>query len=180
MEKIIKLPETVEHWELERLKPYERNARTHSFQQILEIAASIVEFGFTNPILIDPIGGIIAGHGRFEAARHLELKKVPVIILDGLSETQKRAYILADNKLALNAGWDLNLLKQEILALDEAEFDLKSVGFSDKELQEILISIEEKESTEKQGAKEYSEEEFSEFENKCPKCSFEFNSPEGD
>lgn len=178
MEKSIKLPETVEHWDIDKLKPYENNARTHSFQQILEIAASIVEFGFTNPILIDPDGGIFAGHGRFEAARHLEMKKVPVIILAGLSEIQKRAYILADNKLALNAGWNETLLKQELLALDAAEFDLKAIGFSDKELQEIVIPIEERESIEKKGSKEFSQDEFSEFEHSCPKCGFEFNSPE--
>src|ERR1700739_4934058 len=97
------MAQRIEHWALERLIPYTRNPRTHSDAQIAQIAASIAEFGFNNPILVDTKAGIIAGHGRLLAARKLQLQEVPVIILDHLSETQKRAYILADNQLALNA-----------------------------------------------------------------------------
>ena len=96
----------IEHWLLDKLIPYARNPRTHSDAQVAQIAASIAEFGFNNPILVDTNAGIIAGHGRLLAARKLQLQQVPVIVLDHLSETQKRAYILADNQLALNAGWD--------------------------------------------------------------------------
>src|ERR1035438_1395830 len=96
----------IELWPVNRLIPFARNPRTHSDAQIAQIAASIVEFGFTSPILVDSKAGILAGHGRLLAARKLQLKEVPVIVLDHLSEAQKRAYILADNALALNAGWD--------------------------------------------------------------------------
>src|SRR6266571_4552101 len=100
------LSTTIERWPVDRLIPYARNARTHSEEQIEQIACSIREFGFTNPILVDTDVGILAGHARLLAARRVGLSQVPVIILDHLTETQKRAYILADNKLALNAGWD--------------------------------------------------------------------------
>src|SRR5437764_4461326 len=99
------LSTTIEHWPIERLIPYDRNARTHSEEQIEQIARSICEFGFTNPILVDTGAGILAGHARLLAARRVGLAQVPVIVLDHLTDTQKRAYILADNKLALNAGW---------------------------------------------------------------------------
>ena len=101
----------IELWPVERLVPYARNARTHSDEQIAQIAASIVEFGFKNPILVDTNAGIIAGHGRLLAARKLGLEEVPVVVLDHLSETQKRAYILADNRLGANAGWDEEMLR---------------------------------------------------------------------
>ena len=96
----------VERWSIDRLIPYARNARTHSDAQIAQIAGSIREFGFTNPVLIDEKGGIIAGHGRVLGARQLDMTQVPTITLTGLSEAQRRAYVIADNKLALNAGWD--------------------------------------------------------------------------
>src|ERR1700692_3067850 len=101
----------IETWPIERLVPYARNARTHSDAQVAQIAASIAEFGFNNPVLADPDGGIIAGHGRVLAARRLKHTHVPVVVLDHLSENQKRAFILADNKLALNAGWDPEMLR---------------------------------------------------------------------
>jgi ParB-like chromosome segregation protein Spo0J len=101
----------IEHWPLDRLIPYIRNPRTHSEAQVAQIAASIVEFGFLNPILVDTSGGIIAGHGRLRAARKLQLPEVPVIVLDHLTESQKRAYVIADNRLAENAGWDEELLR---------------------------------------------------------------------
>lgn len=121
----------IEHLALDALIPYARNSRTHSDEQIAQVAASIREFGFTNPVLIDGSGGIIAGHGRVMAARHLGLDKVPCIRLAHLSEAQKRAYVIADNKLALNSGWDENMLAAEIDFLLDAEIDLFSVGFAD-------------------------------------------------
>ena len=120
------------------LIPYARNARTHSDEQVAQIAASIKEFGWTNPILVDGDNGIIAGHGRLAAARKLGNTEVPVIELTGLSEAQKRAYILADNKLALNAGWDNDLLAEELKELKDLNFDLELTGFSDKELADFL------------------------------------------
>jgi ParB-like chromosome segregation protein Spo0J len=106
------------------LKPDPRNARTHSMRQVEQIVASIREFGFTNPILLDPEGSIIAGHGRLRAARSLGLAEVPTIELVGLSEAQKRALRLADNKIALNAGWDLDLLKEQLGELASFDLDL--------------------------------------------------------
>lgn len=129
---------TIEAWPLERLVPYEGNARVHSASQIAQIAFSIKEYGFTNPILAGPDGEIIAGHGRVLAARKLGLTQVPVIVLRHLSETQKRALRLADNQLALNARWDPELVRLELEALVEQNVNLDSLGFSDQELQELL------------------------------------------
>ena len=120
------------------LIPYINNSRTHSDEQVAQIAASIKEFGWTNPILVDGINGIIAGHGRLLAARKLGMDNVPVIELTHLSETQKKALIIADNKLALNAGWDTTVLSLELEALQDTDFDLSLLGFSDKELNELL------------------------------------------
>jgi len=121
------------------LVPYARNSRTHSEDQVAQIAASIREFGFTNPVLIDGKGGIIAGHGRVLAAQSLGLDAVPVLVLDHLTETQRRAYVIADNKLALNAGWDHDMLRAELEALGEIEFDLDVLGFSEQELSGIFL-----------------------------------------
>ena len=121
------------------LIPYARNSRTHSDEQVAQIAASIKEFGFTNPILTDGANGIIAGHGRLQAARKLGLTEVPTIPLEGLSEAQKRAYVIADNKLALNAGWDIDLLSSEIAGLGEDGFDLSLLGFNENELAALLV-----------------------------------------
>lgn len=128
------------------LKPYERNARTHSSEQISQIMASIKEFGFTNPLLIDGDFNLIAGHGRLEAIKGLNrvdfkdkpILQVPCVICEGLSEVQKRALILADNKIALNAGWDEELLASELSELDELGFDLDLTGFGEGEVSEIL------------------------------------------
>jgi DNA modification methylase len=133
----------IELWPVDRLQPYERNARTHSAEQVAQIAASIVEFGFTNPILVDSNDGIIAGHGRLTAAQGLGLRTVPVVVLDHLSDRQRKAYILADNQLALNAGWDTDLLRGELQHLAEQDFDLSLIGFSDDELADLLPEIEE-------------------------------------
>ena len=132
------MPSKLERWPTERLVPYERNARTHSPEQVAQIAASIQEFGFTNPILVDGKDGIIAGHGRLAAAKDLGMTEVPVVVLDHLTPDQKRAYVLADNRLALNAGWDDELLQQEIAALSLVDFDLSLMGWSEDELAGLL------------------------------------------
>ena len=134
------------------LIPYINNSRTHSDAQIGEIAASIREFGWTNPILIDGENGIIAGHGRLKAAMLLGMEEVPVIELSHLSETQKKAYIIADNKLAMNAGWDMELLKLEISELEDKDFNLDLLGFDPSELQldEPDYSVLDDEDIEKQ------------------------------
>ena len=128
----------IEMWKVDRLKPYERNARTHSDDQVEQIASSMIEFGFTQPILVDSADGIIAGHGRLMAAKRLNLSEVPVIVLDHLTDEQRRAYVLADNKLALNAGWDEELLAAELQSLAADGYDLTLTGFSDAELDELL------------------------------------------
>jgi len=116
------------------LIPYARNSRTHSEMQVAQIAGSIREFGWTNPVLIDAENGIIAGHGRVMAAQLLGADKVPCIRIEHLTETQKRAYIIADNKLALNSGWDEEMLGLELADLREMDFDLGLLGFSEEEL----------------------------------------------
>jgi len=132
----------IELWPLGRLVPYSRNARTHSPEQVAQIAASIVEFGFVNPILVDSNAGIIAGHGRLLAARKLGLAECPVVVLDHLSETQRRAYILADNKLAESAGWDEKMLADELRGIEAAGMRLPVLGFSDEELDALLAPDE--------------------------------------
>ena len=129
----VNMSNAIEMWPIERLVPYARNARTHAAEQVSRIAASIVEFGFTNPLLVGEDGGIIAGHGRFAAASKLGLAQVPVVVLDHLTPTQRKAYILADNRLALDAGWDPEMLALEMAELSEAGFDLELTGFSDDE-----------------------------------------------
>lgn len=123
---------------IDALIPYARNSRTHSDAQVAQIAASIKEFGFTNPVLIDEDGGIIAGHGRTLAARKLGLSEVPCLRLSYLSEAQKKAYVIADNKLALNAGWDDEMLKVELSELKDLDFDLSLIGFDTDELANLL------------------------------------------
>jgi DNA modification methylase len=122
------------------LIPYARNSRTHSDEQVTQIAASIREFGFTNPVLIDSNGTIIAGHGRVMAAKKVGLTEVPCLRLQHLSPSQIRAYVIADNKLALNAGWDDEMLKAELLTLQEEGFNTDLTGFSDDELNALLNS----------------------------------------
>ena len=133
----------IEQLKTEDLLSYARNSRTHSEAQVDQIAASIKEFGFTNPVLIDGDGQIIAGHGRVMAARKLKLSEVPCIRLIHLTETQKKAYVIADNKLALNAGWDDELLALEIEDLKEENFDLSLLGFTQDELDDIAEKIAE-------------------------------------
>ena len=124
------------------LIPYARNARTHSDDQVAEIAASIKEYGWTNPILTDGENGIIAGHGRLMAARKLGMDEVPTIDIIGLTDTQKRALILADNKMALNASWDEEKLKLELAELEKEGFELSKTGFSDEEINEMMADLD--------------------------------------
>jgi DNA modification methylase len=130
-------------WPVDRLMPYIRNARTHSDEQVAQIAASIAEFGWTNPILAGSDGIIIAGHARLLAARKLGMTEVPVIVLDHLTETQRRALVIADNRLALNAGWDEEMLRVELESIRDDGFDLELTGFSDDELEDLLREPEE-------------------------------------
>jgi ParB-like chromosome segregation protein Spo0J len=132
----------IESIKLDKLIPYARNSRTHSDQQVAQVASSIREFGFTNPVLIDSEDGIIAGHGRVMAARKLGLAEVPCIRLGHLTETQKKAYIIADNKLALNSGWDEEMLGLELADLRESDFDLNLIGFDAEEIEAALNPAE--------------------------------------
>jgi len=129
----------IEQLKVGDLIPYVNNSRTHSDEQVTQVASSIKEFGFTNPILIDDDGGIIAGHGRLMAAKKLGLVEVPCIRLGHLSEAQRKAYVIADNQLALNSGWDLDTLKLEIDRLGELDFDIELLGFDDDFLTSLMI-----------------------------------------
>ena len=124
---------------IDELIPYASNSRTHSDEQVAQIAASIKEFGFNNPVLLDKENGIIAGHGRVLAGRKLGLKEVPTIELSHLTDTQRKAYVIADNKLALNAGWDMELLSLEMGDLRDEGFDLSLIGFNDDELANMFV-----------------------------------------
>nr|CRH06149.1 DNA modification methylase [Candidatus Magnetococcus massalia] len=138
MNEIPAMAERIELWPTDRLMPYAGNARTHSEEQIAKVAASMVEFGFTNPILVDGKDGIIAGHCRLSAAQRIGLDQVPVVVLDHLSDAQRRAYILADNRLALDGGWDESILTAELARLQEDDFNLSLVGFTDEEMGDLL------------------------------------------
>lgn len=130
--------DAVQKQPIESLIPYARNSRTHSDEQVAQIAASIREWGFTTPVLIDDEGSIIAGHGRVMAARKLGLSEVPVLIASGWTDAQKRAYVIADNKLALNAGWDQDMLALELGELGDLDFDLGLTGFTDEEIPALI------------------------------------------
>jgi hypothetical protein len=133
----------VERRAVAELIPYARNARTHSDAQVAQIAASVVEWGWTTPVLVDEAGGIIAGHGRVLAARKLGLADVPVMVASGWSEAQKRAYVLADNQLALNAGWDMDSLRVELQGIQDLEFSLDLAGFDPSQLANIFLEVRE-------------------------------------
>src|SRR5580698_1507761 len=130
-------------WAIEKLLPYARNARTHSDEQVAQVAASIIEFGWTNPILVGSDGIIIAGHARLAAARKLHMTQVPVIVLDHLTPTRRRALVLADNRLALSAGWDEAMLRLELESLQEDGFLIDLVGFTNEEVEELLRDSED-------------------------------------
>ena len=158
------------------LIPYARNARTHSEQQVAQIAGSIQEFGFNNPVLIDAENGIIAGHGRVMAANLLKLETVPCIRLAHLSDAQKRAFILADNRIALNSGWDTEMLANELSDLHADDVDLGLLGFGADELGKLMAfesgennETEGDESTQASGGKSCV----------CPNCQFVFDPAKG-
>jgi len=161
-------PKAIEHIPLNKLTPYARNSRTHSDIQVSQIAGSIKEFGFTNPVLIDDGNDIIAGHGRVLAAKKLGLDTIPCIRLSHLTEYQRRAYVIADNQLALNAGWNFDMLSVEIDELNDGKFDISKIGFSTTELAEIIGSPNEIDVNE-------NESQISDKKTCiCPKCQFEF------
>jgi hypothetical protein len=128
---------------IEDLIPYVMNSRSHSKEQVLQVASSIKEFGFTTPVLIDEEGGVIAGHCRIQAAKKLDFELIPCLIVEGLTEAQKKALVIADNKIAINADWDLDTLKAEFESLAEFDFDLTLTGFDQAELDDLLYQIEE-------------------------------------
>jgi hypothetical protein len=134
----LQFSDKVERWPLERLIPHARNARTHSEEQVAQIAGSIAEFGFVNPVLVGDDGVIVAGHGRVMAARKLGLSETPVIVLSHLTPTQRRALMIADNQIATNAGWNDEMLAAELAALKDEAFDLDVLGFDDAELDRLL------------------------------------------
>ena len=139
----MQVTERLEQVNIDRLVPYARNARTHSKEQILQLRASLREFGFVNPVIVDKDLNIIAGHGRILAAKDEGITEVPCVFAEHLSEAQKRAYIIADNRLALNAGWDAEMLSVEIMDLQGADFDVSLLGFDNAELNKLLSGIED-------------------------------------
>ena len=167
----------IESLDTEQLKDNERNTRVHSDEQIEQIVASINEFGFTNPILIDEQNVLLAGHGRLLAARKLGLKKVPIIRLENLTEKQKRAYVIADNKLALNSEWNDSLLQMEMQELHNMDFDLKTLGWSDNEISSFVGWNMDEFNIEKdfEGAREIGLDDLGTMSNKCPRCGFEYD-----
>jgi ParB-like chromosome segregation protein Spo0J len=154
------------------LIPYARNSRTHSDAQVAQIAASIREFGWTNPILLDGSNGIIAGHGRVLAAQKLGKTEVPTIELSHMDDNQRRAYIIADNKLALNAGWDESMLALELGEIGELGFDLDLTGFSAGEI--AGLTFEQKDLYPDSSTQEIDPDDYK-MGHQCPKCGFEFD-----
>jgi len=150
-------PEAIETWPLDRLRPYARNAKTHGPDQVAKIAASMAEFGWTVPVLVSSDGEVIAGHGRILAATQLGLSDAPVIVLDHLSEAQRRAYRIADNKLTEIGEWNDAFLLDELKGLVEDEFDLSLIGFGEAELSALLDGIEENDSADREGEDEIPE-----------------------
>ncbi len=166
--------ESIEWKQTGELIPYSNNSRTHSEKQVQQVAASIKEFGFTNPILIDEDNGIIAGHGRLQAAQLLGMDKVPTIALEGFTEAQRKAYVIADNQLAMNAGWDLDALKVEVDRLTELDFDLDLLGFDDDVLADLINTIEpnfDPATEEEQGQLDELDPKWID----CPHCGKEFD-----
>lgn len=153
------------------LIPYVNNSRTHSDEQVAQIAASIKEFGWTNPILVDGSNGIIAGHGRLMAARKLGYKEVPTIELADLTDIQRKAYIIADNKLALNAEWDKEILSIELGTLQGVNFNIDLLGFDAIELSDLF---DEQIKVPESSSEEIDIDEYN-MNCKCPKCGFEFD-----
>ena len=161
--------EKIEMIEVSELQPYYRNSRKHSEQQIIQIQDSINEFGFTNPVLIDGENGIIAGHGRVEAAKNIGMTEVPCIRLEHLTAAQKKAYVIADNQLALNASWDFDMLAVEIDELNDEGFNIDLIGFSKEELNDLIGTPNFAPGTEdEQGRLDEKQKQT------CPACGHEF------
>ena len=158
-----------------KLVPYINNARTHSLAQIGKLRASIREFGFLSPLVIDRDFNVLVGHGRLDAAKAEGYQKVPCVFADDLTEAQKKAYILADNRMAMDAGWDEELLRIEIESLQGADFDVSLTGFREDEVTDLFAVREDPDDT--GSNKEYDEGEFGdeEFAHECPRCGFKFN-----
>jgi len=141
--KLPRMAERIEFWPVAKLQPYERNPRLHSDEQISQIAASFIRFGMVMPILVDKDAGVMAGHGRLEAGKLVGLEKIPVVVLDNLTDEEKRAYIIADNKLAENASWDKELLGEHVEVLLSKDFDMGVIGFSKDELEQLLAEAQD-------------------------------------
>lgn len=156
---------------LAQLRPYEKNARTHPQEQIDLLAKLITDSGFTTPILIEPDGTIIAGHGRFRAAQQLQMPTVPCVVVDGLPPAKLRALRLSDNKLGLMSGWDENLLKLELFELSQLDFEMPLVGFSEDELKQLFP--EPKNPTAPGAFPEYGEGITTTYE--CPSCKYKWS-----
>jgi ParB family transcriptional regulator, chromosome partitioning protein len=159
----------IEYKPISSMNPYGKNARTHTDEQIKQVMASIKEFGWTNPILLDGKSGVIAGHARLEAAKRMGIDDVPCIELSGLSEAQKRAYIIADNKLALNAAWNDDTLRLELIDLKDLDFNLDLIGFNGEELAEIMYGPDFKPTSEDDQGRLDQKTSI-----KCPSCGVEF------
>jgi ParB-like chromosome segregation protein Spo0J len=161
----------IEYISTEKLIPYVNNARVHSDEQVLQIAGSIKEFGFNNPVLVDKGCGIIAGHGRVMAAKRLDITEVPCIRLEHLTEAQRKAYILADNKIAENSSWDRDLLTLEIDNLKALDFDVDLLGFDESEFVNVDDTTRPKDAPD--DFAEYDDDLSTDF--KCPKCNYEWS-----
>lgn len=165
----------IEKVKIDKLIPYARNSRTHSDEQVSQIAASIKEWGWTTPVLVDEDGGLIAGHGRVMAARKLGIEEVPTMTASGWTEAQKKAYIIADNQLPQNAGWDMDMLKVEMMDLDSEGFDLSLIGFGKEEMTQMFLDPNFEPGTEAgQGRLDQLEPKMV----CCPNCGDEFDSRE--
>lgn len=160
----------IEYLPTDDLVPYVNNSRTHTDSQVKQIAASIQEYGFTNPVLINEKGTIIAGHGRVMAAEFLDLDEVPTITIDNLTPAQLKAYVIADNKLALNASWNEDALQGELQALMDESYDLELLGFDAEELNAIIYGGKDPESPD-----DFKNIDESDLAHTCPKCGFEFD-----
>lgn len=169
------MPDQLERRPISELVPYARNARTHSDAQIVQIRASIREFGFINPVLIDAAGNIIAGHGRVLAAQAEGMTEVPCVLVEHLSDTQRRAYILADNRLAEMSGWDLDMVAIELGDIRDAGLDLTLTGFTEADLE--LESPGKSVADEKPENSEIDPDDFADenFKCTCPRCGFKFD-----
>ena len=170
-----RLPDQIEHLPTDTLVPYARNSRTHSPEQVAQIAASIKEFGFTNPVLIDANNTLIAGHGRVMAAQSIGLAAVPAIRLAHLTDAQRRAYVIADNKLAENAGWDMATLAREVEDLQADGYDLDLLGFGVAELADLLKDTSVQPEKEKQSSTKEIDVNAYKMQHQCPRCQFEFD-----